>query len=105
MVGLPSARIRRGLDAVSAGGSFQLELDLIATALGNFSVGQCDDGTGNLVPCAGGVASLTAGQIPFEFNFLSISWSPSAQEVPVPSTMVLSILGLMGIGIFARRKS
>lgn len=46
MVRLPSARIRRGLDAVSAGGSFELELDLIATALGNFSVGQRDDGAG-----------------------------------------------------------
>ncbi len=103
-VGLPSSSITRDLALVSGGGSVQLELDLSAYAIGNFFEGQCDDGTGNLIPCVGGSANLDAGFVPREPNILSISWRAAPQAVPLPSTLLLASLGLCGIGVFSRRK-
>ena len=103
-VGLPSSSITRDLAIVSGGDSVQLELDLSAFAIGNFFEGQCDDGTGNLIPCAGGSAKLDAGFVPDEPNLLSISWRAAPQAVPLPSTLLLASLGLVGLGAFVRRK-
>jgi hypothetical protein len=102
-VGLPGSSITRDLAVVSGGGSVQLELDLSAYAIGNFFDGQCNDGTGNLIPCAGGTAKLDAGFVPDEPNILSISWRAAPQAVPLPTTFALLSVGLCTIGMFIRR--